>query len=26
LAAQRKPLVDDAAREALFGDRQYRRR
>ncbi len=25
LAEQRKPLVDDAAREALFGDRQYGR-
>jgi GST-like protein len=26
LAAQRKPLVDDKAREALFGDLQYRTR
>jgi len=26
LADQRKPLVDDKAREALFGDRQYTRR
>jgi GST-like protein len=26
LASQRKPLVDDAAREALFGETQYRAR
>ena len=26
LAALRKPLVDDKAREALFGDQQYQRR
>ena len=25
LAAQRKPLVDDQAREALFGATQYKR-
>jgi len=26
LADRRKPLTDDAARQALFGDRQYQRR
>ena len=26
LASQRRPLVDDASREVLFGDTQYRRR